>query len=33
MQRAPAFVFESAREVRGFGERLNEHFAEIREVA
>jgi len=33
MQRAPAFVFESAREARGFGEWLNEHFAEIREAA
>ena len=27
MQRAPAFVFESAREARAFGEWLTEHFA------
>ncbi len=33
MQRAPAFVFESAREVRAFGEWLSEHFAEIKEAA
>jgi len=33
MQRAPAFLFESAREARAFGEWLDEHFDEIREVA
>jgi len=33
MQRAPAFVFESAREARGFGEWLSEHFAEVKEAA
>jgi hydroxymethylglutaryl-CoA reductase (NADPH) len=33
MQRAPAFVFESAREVRAFGAWLTEHFAEIRQAA
>ncbi len=33
MQRAPAFVFPSAREARAFGEWLTEHFDEIREVA
>jgi hydroxymethylglutaryl-CoA reductase (NADPH) len=33
MQRAPAFVFESARESRAFGEWLKEHFAEIKEAA
>jgi len=33
MQRAPAFLFESAREAREFGEWLDEHFDEIREVA
>ena len=33
MQRAPAFVFESAREARAFGEWLTEHFAEVKEVA
>jgi hydroxymethylglutaryl-CoA reductase (NADPH) len=33
MQRAPAFVFESAREARAFGEWLTEHFAEIKEAA
>ena len=32
MQRAPAFLFESAREARAFGEWLDEHFDEIREV-
>jgi hydroxymethylglutaryl-CoA reductase (NADPH) len=33
MQRAPAFLFASAREARDFGEWLEEHFDEIREVA
>jgi len=33
MQRAPAFVFESAREARGFGEWLREHFADIKQAA
>ena len=33
MQRAPAFLFESAREARAFGEWLDEHFDAIREVA
>ncbi len=33
MQRAPAFVFESAREARAFGAWLTEHFAEIKQVA
>ena len=33
MQRAPAFLFESARGARAFGEWLDEHFDEIREVA
>ena len=33
MQRAPAFVFESAREARAFGEWLTEHFAEIKQAA
>src|SRR3954447_6342610 len=33
MQRAPAFVFESAREARAFGEWLKERFDEIREAA
>jgi hydroxymethylglutaryl-CoA reductase (NADPH) len=33
MQRAPAFVFDSAREARAFGEWLTEHFDEIREAA
>ena len=33
MQRAPAFLFESAREARAFGEWLGEHFDEIREAA
>ncbi len=33
MQRAPAFVFQSAREARAFGEWLTEHFAEIRQAA
>ena len=33
MQRAPAFLFESARGARAFGEWLDVHFDEIREVA
>ncbi len=33
MQRAPAFLFEDARGARAFGEWLDEHFDEIREVA
>jgi hydroxymethylglutaryl-CoA reductase (NADPH) len=33
MQRAPAFLFESAREARAFGEWLNEHFDEIKQEA
>jgi hydroxymethylglutaryl-CoA reductase (NADPH) len=33
MQRAPAFVFESAREARAFGEWLREHLVEIKEAA
>jgi hydroxymethylglutaryl-CoA reductase (NADPH) len=33
MQRAPAFVFESAREARAFGEWLTEHFTEIKQAA
>ncbi len=33
MQRAPAFVFESAREARAFGEWLTEHFVEIKQAA
>ncbi len=33
MQRAPSFVFDSAREARAFGEWLDEHVQEIREVA
>jgi hydroxymethylglutaryl-CoA reductase (NADPH) len=33
MQRAPAFLFASAREARAFGEWLEEHFDEIREQA
>ena len=33
MQRAPAFVFESAREAREFGTWLGEHFDEIKEAA
>ena len=33
MQRAPAFVFEDAREARAFGEWLTEHFAEIKHAA
>jgi hydroxymethylglutaryl-CoA reductase (NADPH) len=33
MQRAPAFLFPSAREARAFGEWLREHFDEVREAA
>jgi hydroxymethylglutaryl-CoA reductase (NADPH) len=33
MQRAPAFLFESAREARDFGEWLDEHFTEIKQAA
>jgi hydroxymethylglutaryl-CoA reductase (NADPH) len=33
MQRAPAFVFESAREARAFGQWLTEHFDEIKAAA
>ena len=33
MQRAPAFVFESAREARAFGAWLSEHFAEVKQAA
>jgi hydroxymethylglutaryl-CoA reductase (NADPH) len=33
MQRAPSFVFDSAREARAFGEWLDEHFDEIKQVA
>ena len=33
MQRAPAFMFNSAREARGFGEWLAEHFDEIKAAA
>src|SRR3954468_11869496 len=33
MQRAPAFLFASAREARAFGEWLGEHFDEIAEGA
>ena len=33
MQRAPAFVFESAREARAFGEWLNDHISEIKQAA
>ena len=33
MQRAPAFVFESAREARAFGEWLTERFTDIKEAA
>jgi hydroxymethylglutaryl-CoA reductase (NADPH) len=32
MQRAPAFLFESAREARAFGEWLTEHFDEVKEA-
>src|SRR3954464_3472728 len=33
MQRAPAFLFPSAREARGFAEWIDEHFDEIKAVA
>jgi len=33
MQRAPAFLFESAREARDFGEWLDDHFEEIKQAA
>jgi hydroxymethylglutaryl-CoA reductase (NADPH) len=33
MQRAPAFVFENAREARGFGAWLTDHFVEIKHAA
>ena len=33
MQRAPAFVFDSAREARAFGAWLTEHFAEVKQAA
>jgi hydroxymethylglutaryl-CoA reductase (NADPH) len=33
MQRAPCFIFESAREARAFGDWLEEHFEEIKAVA
>jgi hydroxymethylglutaryl-CoA reductase (NADPH) len=33
MQRAPAFLFPSAREARGFGQWLREHFDEIKAAA
>jgi hydroxymethylglutaryl-CoA reductase (NADPH) len=33
MQRAPAFLFESAREAREFAAWLDEHFAEIKQMA
>ena len=33
MQRALAFVFESARQARAFGAWLTEHFAEIKQAA
>jgi hydroxymethylglutaryl-CoA reductase (NADPH) len=33
MQRAPAFLFESAREAREFAVWLDEHFAEIKQIA
>jgi hydroxymethylglutaryl-CoA reductase (NADPH) len=33
MQRAPAFLFESAREARAFGVWLEEHFEEIKQAA
>src|SRR3954467_10055629 len=33
MQRAPSFIFESAREARDFGEWLEQHFDEIKEAA
>jgi hydroxymethylglutaryl-CoA reductase (NADPH) len=33
MQRAPAFVFESAREARAFGAWLTRHFTEVKQAA
>jgi hydroxymethylglutaryl-CoA reductase (NADPH) len=33
MQRAPVFVFDSAREARGFWSWIDEHFDEIKEIA
>jgi hydroxymethylglutaryl-CoA reductase (NADPH) len=33
MQRAPSFLFPSAREARAFGEWLEDHFSEIKEAA
>ena len=33
MQRAPAFLFENARQARDFGQWVNEHFRDIAEVA
>ncbi len=33
MQRAPAFLFESAREAREFGDWLDDHFDEVKEAA
>jgi hydroxymethylglutaryl-CoA reductase (NADPH) len=33
MQRAPAFLFDSAREARAFGEWLTEHFDDIKQAA
>ena len=33
MQRAPAFVFDGAREARAFGEWLKDHFSEIKQAA
>ena len=33
MQRAPCFIFQSAREARAFGEWLEDHFEEIKAVA
>jgi hydroxymethylglutaryl-CoA reductase (NADPH) len=33
MQRAPAFIFPSAREARAFGEWLNEHFDDVKAAA
>jgi hydroxymethylglutaryl-CoA reductase (NADPH) len=33
MQRAPAFIFENARDARDFGHWLDEHFDEIKQVA
>ncbi|MBD0282360.1 MAG: hydroxymethylglutaryl-CoA reductase [Thermoleophilaceae bacterium] len=33
MQRAPAFIFESARDARDFGQWLDEHFDEIKQMA